>query len=290
MEAAMRKSIIILFLLISVTHMQCADNPLSNTQSTIITPDIIVKDTSETIVIGYDRTLLIEEENLLIKFKNVVEGRCPIGVHCFWEGQAICEFLLIKPDEAQAIARPIIRPGQNPDSAHDLADDALGYRLILFELNPYPDIDNPFDLDDYVAKLRVQKLPEDHCQDSVCFTWRSPSLLQKDPVTIQRGEIHEDTLRVTVSFSGGCGNHEFKFYMQPTFMESFPVQANLYLQHSDLEDPCDAIISENLDFDIRLIAELYKDMYGGYDKINLNIYGHFVNEPNNKIILPYTPQ
>ena len=243
-------------------------------------------------MIGYNQVALIKEENLLIKFENVEEGRCPTGARCFWEGQATGGFLLVKPGEGRATAKPIIRPSMRPgtDEYWQLADDALGYRLFLSELDPYPHIENPIDPKDYVAKLRVEKISESCGRDEVCYTWTPPCSLQKDPVTVRRGELYEDILTLSVTFGGGCGAHEFRLFMQPAFLKSFPAQASLFLQHTDLGDPCDAIISEEISFNIRSIAELYRCRYGDYAEIILNVYGYFIDVPENKITLSYTPE
>ena len=154
---------IILLLLVSVALLRCSENPVtSKTEDVTVAPDEVLNDITEPIVIRYNHIVLIKEENLLIKFQKVTEGRCPIGAYCFWEGQAIGDFLLIKPNEGRGIASPIIRPGMRPDADYqDLADDAMGYRLFLLELNPYPHLDKHTEPKDYVAKLRVEKLPED---------------------------------------------------------------------------------------------------------------------------------
>jgi hypothetical protein len=157
-----RKLPVSLLLLMSSVLMCCSDNPAtSDTLSDEVTPTGVIVDLSEPFVIAFDHAVLIEEENLLIIFRGVTESRCPVGVQCFWEGQAIAEFLLIKPPVGQDIAEPIVQPGVDPDSDRfqRLADDALGYRLFLLELNPCPNIDHPIDPHDYAAKLRVEKLP-----------------------------------------------------------------------------------------------------------------------------------
>ena len=158
-----KKYVFILMLLICIGPLGCSDNPVNNrTEDLTAAPDIVLEDLSEIVAIRYNQVILIKEENLLVKFRDITEGRCPIGVHCFWEGQAIGDFLLIKPGEGRAIARPIIRASTDPDSYDlELADEALGYRLFLTELNPYPHIEIPTDPKNYIAKLRIEKLPED---------------------------------------------------------------------------------------------------------------------------------
>jgi len=151
-----------LLLLISAVLMRCSENSAtSDALPYEPTPTEVIADISKTFVIAFNHTVLIKEENLLITFQDVTESRCPVGVQCFWEGQATAEFLLIKRHVGRGIARPIVRPSVIPgsDEFERLADDALGYRLFLLELNPYPDIDHPTDPCDYTAKLRVEKLP-----------------------------------------------------------------------------------------------------------------------------------
>lgn len=57
-----------------------------------------------------------------------------------------------------------------------------------------------------------------------------------------------------------------------TFMESYPVQANLYLRHDAHDDPCRAIVRDSVVFDLTPIVELYRQMYGPSGQINLNLY------------------
>ena len=289
----MKKIVSILFLLlISALLTQCSDNPVVNQNNTKITPDITIDNTNELIEFGYGQTVLIEEENLLIKFEEVEEGRCPTGAYCFCEGQATCSLLLIKPNEGRGTARPAIRPSTRPGTADYwiLSADALGYRLYLEELTPYPDINNPIRPEDYIAKLRIEKNSGCPARDEVCFTRATPEQLQKNAVTLQEVELSGDDLTLTVSYGGGCGVHGFRLFMQPAFMESLPVQANLYLQHTNFEDCCRAYITQNISFDIRPIAELHKEQYGDYAEITLNVYGYFSGTPDNKISISYTPE
>jgi hypothetical protein len=149
-------------LLISAGLIRCSDNPTtSDPLPDEATAVEVIGDISKTLVIAFNHTVLIREENLLIRFQNVTESRCPVGVQCFWEGQAEAEFLLIKPYLGRGIAKPIVRPSVIPgsDEFQRLADDALGYRLFLLELNPFPNVDHPTDIHDYIAILRVEKLP-----------------------------------------------------------------------------------------------------------------------------------
>ena len=71
------------------------------------------------------------------------------------------------------------------------------------------------------------------------------------------------------------------------FLESHPVQANLYLRHNSNGDLCEALINENVSFNLRPIAELYKSLYGQYDEIIINVFEY---KSNNKISASYFPE
>jgi hypothetical protein len=68
------------------------------------------------------------------------------------------------------------------------------------------------------------------------------------------------------------------------FMESYPVQANLYLRHDAHDDPCDAIVTDSAEFDLGPIIGLYKQMYGASGQINLNLF-NFEQTESTRLIL-----
>ena len=100
-----------------------------------------------------------------------------------------------------------------------------------------------------------------------------------------------NVLQLEVSHSGGCGEHDFALFMSPaTFAESNPVQASLWLQHQDRDDPCDGIVVQTLTFDLRPVAGLHQQVYGRKDPIQLNVYGFFQGEPGEAISLTWTAE
>lgn len=279
-------------LLISIAFLGCSDTTITGSLTRDRNPDwdIIVPNLGEDIELGYGQTVFILSENMEIEFSSVlVESRCPKGARCFWEGQADIELWLKKPDRNPVPAVPSISPGKDPDSNPHYSAFALGYKISLMILDPYPNVRVDVEPEDYIATLRIRKCP-DPTDRRVHFTWAFPASLQIDPVSVISGTISGDMLTVKASHSGGCREHDFKLFMRPVFMESYPVQANLFLQHIDPDDPCDAIITEDVSFDIRPIAELYREGYGGYDDIILNVYGYFEDEPGEKIRVTYSPE
>ena len=122
----------------------------------------------------------------------------------------------------------------------------------------------------------------------VIITDIPPEEIELDPFFLQSIEITEDTIAVTISYSGGCEKHYFSLFMSPAlFLESYPVQANLYLRHNGNNDACEAEISKTISFNLQPIAALHKSLYGNYDEIVLNV---FTFDANDKISASYFPE
>ncbi len=291
------KNIFIFSLLIvfSVFLQGCSDNSMPyNTFSSNGDPGadvVIVDDLSEDIEIRCGQTVLVESEDLEIYFSDVLlECRCPSNVVCVWEGQAEIEMWFTRPDVLPDVAIAVIRPGRNPGRYPHYESYALDYRIVLESLVPYPKAGRHFGKGKYIATIGTEKLPPGGEYDPVIFTWAFPISLQIDPVEVIDGTVTDDTLTLSVRHSGGCGDHSFKFFARPCFLESYPVQINCYLQHIDHGDPCDAIVGNEASFDIRPIAESYYEGYSAYDDIILNIYGYFTDQHGEKIQVIYSPQ
>jgi hypothetical protein len=280
---------------VAILMIGCSENPIweDGADNRTETPpyQLVVPDLSEDIVFGYGQTVFVESENLMITFSDVIsDSRCPMEAYCFWPGQAEIELVFRKADSGEDIAIVMIQPGRFPMEEPEIYECCLGYRVYLLVLDPYPVVGHDIPEEKYIAWIRV--VPDDvHCgEGSVRFTWTSPYILQRDPIEVLDGSISGDFLTVNVRYSGGCTEHWFMLYMQPTFLESYPVRANLYMSHLDNGDACDALISRDLVFDVRKIAELYHEQYGEYDDIVFNIYGYFADKPLNPVCVVYSPQ
>jgi hypothetical protein len=112
-----------------------------------------------------------------------------------------------------------------------------------------------------------------------------PVDLKKDSFNVSLAEIDNLTLHLKVTSGGGCRKHGYSLVMTPAaFMESYPVQANLYLRHDANDDPCDAIVTDSVVFDLLPIKTLYQQMYGTSGQINLNLYD-FEQTASTRLIL-----
>ena len=73
--------------------------------------------------------------------------------------------------------------------------------------------------------------------------------------------IEGDTLTVTVSYGGGCRQHDFTLVSSSAFMESNPVQLRVDLAHDARGDPCTAYPTEDYVFDLTPVRMLYQESY-----------------------------
>lgn len=106
--------------------------------------------------IPYGATAAIPSESLEVTFWNVPEdSRCPTGVVCIWEGQARIVLRVQKDGEPPGEIELIDRAGNK-----ELATGKLGgYTFQLLGVEPYPSEPGKIELDDYRARLRVDRAP-----------------------------------------------------------------------------------------------------------------------------------
>ncbi len=132
----------------------------------------------------------------------------------------------------------------------------------------------------------------DSFEDSIMvkITNQAPDSLQLNPFDLNAIEINGDTLTLSITHGGGCKAHSYALFMTPAaFLESNPVQANLYPQHNSNGDLCKALIHKNLSFNLSPIMILYEEFYHKRDTIIINVYEYFVDEPNEKLSVIYAP-
>ncbi|WP_417916182.1 hypothetical protein [Candidatus Electronema sp. JC] len=91
------------------------------------------------------------------------------------------------------------------------------------------------------------------------LTIRTPTLKQKpigdDFITIESAGLKGDKLIIDVRYGGGCAPHTFQLDWDGMFLKSKPMQVVLRLSHNANDDPCKAILSERLQFDLSAIIK-----------------------------------
>ncbi len=82
-----------------------------------------------------------------------------------------------------------------------------------------------------------------------------------DTKVISAAAVVGDSLAVTVTYSGGCEEHLFGLCWDGAFAESNPVQVSTFISHDSMQDPCDALPSEELIFDLLPLRAAYESSY-----------------------------
>ena len=95
---------------------------------------------------------------------------------------------------------------------------------------------------------------------------RDIALRESDAYELETDGEHEpvienDTLTLTVSYSGGCEIHDFTLVTDGSFMESDPVQLVVTLTHDANDDTCEAYPTDRYVFDLTPIKTLYQEAY-----------------------------
>lgn len=76
---------------------------------------------------------------------------------------------------------------------------------------------------------------------------------KNDPCTIESVTLKQDILEITVSYSGGCQQHNFDLVFNGMYKKSLPVKATIFLVHENKGDNCRSIVTQKLAFNIRSI-------------------------------------
>lgn len=82
-----------------------------------------------------------------------------------------------------------------------------------------------------------------------------------DAYALNSATITDDTLNISVSYSGGCEDHQFTLVASDIFLESFPVQLSASIVHNANDDACEAYPTENYRFDLTPIKTMYQEAY-----------------------------
>lgn len=86
-----------------------------------------------------------------------------------------------------------------------------------------------------------------------------------DPFTVLDARFEADQLVIDVRYGGGCRDHYFHMLWSGAVMRSNPPQANFFLVHEANDDPCKALITETLRFDMLDLLPLVLHLSNGLD-------------------------
>lgn len=84
-----------------------------------------------------------------------------------------------------------------------------------------------------------------------------------DPYELVSASIEGDTLLATVSYGGGCRDHVFELQFADVFIMTDPLRLTATLLHESNDDPCEAWLTEHLEFDLTPVKDAYGDTEDG---------------------------
>lgn len=96
---------------------------------------------------------------------------------------------------------------------------------------------------------------------------------KRDSFKLDTMVVDGDSIRITVTYGGGCQDHTFALFMSPLIIQTNPAQVELYLRHDGHGDACFALITEAVAFNITPIRDYLKPHYGGeVEDVLLDLY------------------
>ncbi|MCP4200486.1 MAG: hypothetical protein GY769_00965 [bacterium] len=104
--------------------------------------------TAAEITLRYDET--VEFQELELRWLELEDSRCPIGVKCIWAGQMVVTVEAARGDDKPLEVELLRRVGREPETA-----EALGYELRLLEVDPHPKEGVTPERGDYVARIEI---------------------------------------------------------------------------------------------------------------------------------------
>ena len=106
--------------------------------------------------LGFGETTSINGGDFELRFDKLIEdSRCPIYANCVWEGRAVVKLIATKNSEDTDIILATVN-SINGDSL--LIVEYNNYSIELKDVTPYPDHNNPTEVDDYIVVLDIVEL------------------------------------------------------------------------------------------------------------------------------------
>lgn len=282
--------------LFGLLFLQCSDSPYK--------PETLYVYLGNHFDLVYKQSAVVINQNLKITFLGQrADTRCYGDPSCVDPGFVEVD-IRVQSTTAGSTELTLGKYGlswTNESSA--LAETWNGYNFELHAARPDPyelSLMKPATspLPDWRITLRVvEESPKPDLVEPVTPVSFTPIQISLDPFDLDSLSIVADTLFLHIAHGGGCKQHYFYLYMSPAaFAESNPVQASLYLRHDSNGDNCRencqderCWISTTLRFELTPIAALHQIVYGSNGPILLNVYDYFIDTPDRKLQVLYSP-
>lgn len=125
-------------------------------------------------------------------------------------------------------------------------------------------------------------------QPSIQLMAQIPDAAASDAFRLLEASVSNDLLKLEVEYGGGCRVHLFEIIADPdAFLESWPIQINIYMKHESHDDFCKALVRKKLTFSLDPLKEAFKGLYPKNDSLILNIHGFRSDGEGTVLTLPF---
>ncbi len=246
---------------------------------------------NQSVTLSVGSSVSIEDGSTLIFAAVENDGRCPADgfVYCFWRGVATLRLSLTDPHgNTYDVDAPIFGYVTASDTSEQVAVRAGDFELTVQQLDPGPEFGRQAPVP-YEATILIRNATGDLTYP-VTVSDLPLTAIEIAPFRLDTAYVTADTLDLSITHVGGCLTHFYFLFMTPDiFSKSNPAQAEIYLQHIDNGDACDALLSPRLKFDLTPIAELYEQTYGHSGQIMLNVHEFLASDSGRTVSVTYDP-
>ena len=176
----------------------------------------------------------------------------------------------------------------------DIIDEAFHQDAKEISVEYDPDLGYPtsvfIDYDERIADEERGFNVTLETQPSIQLMAQIPDAAASDAFRLLEANVSGDLLEIEVEYGGGCREHLFEIVANPNaFLESDPLQANIYMTHESNNDPCKAFVREKLTFSLRPLKEAFRALYPNANSLTLNIHGFRSDGGGTVLTVPYEP-
>ncbi|MDA0750394.1 MAG: DUF6174 domain-containing protein [Verrucomicrobia bacterium] len=174
----------------------------------------------------------------------------------------------------------------------DIIDQALLQDAKEIRVEYDPDFGYPssvfIDYDEMIADEERGFSVKLEAQPSIQLMAQIPDAAASDAFRLLEASVSNDLLKLEVEYGGGCRVHLFEIIADPdAFLESWPIQINIYMKHESHDDFCKALVRKKLTFSLDPLKEAFKGLYPKNDSLILNIHGFRSDGEGTVLTLPF---
>ncbi len=106
----------------------------------------------DTVSVAFDQTVVNDDENIRLRFSKLIsDGRCPLDLECFWEGNAEVEFEFSVNGTKSVFSL-------NTYSGYTRDTTISSYRINMIGLIPWPHSNELLFPGEYRAKITISNI------------------------------------------------------------------------------------------------------------------------------------